>query len=156
MHSHVLTGALPHYGERGRNDEEHLRQFLHRVLPRRFSIGTGFIVCSDQSKKKSGQTDIIISDQFWNSPLYRELAAEVYPVETVYATIEVKGLLDKSAKEPEKKADLDRALEHIARVRDLARFKRYVRFKSRPSEEQPDKLAEIMQQPWPLRLKTGF
>lgn len=135
MHSSVLTGVLPHYGERGRNDEEQLRQFLHRVLPRRFSIGTGFIVSSDINKNASGQTDIIVSDQFWNSPLYREFAAEVYPVETVYATIEVKGLLDKS-----KKTDLDRAFEHIATVRDLARSKRYVRFKSSSSEKEPDKL----------------
>lgn len=135
-HSKVLTAVLTHYGERGRNDEEQLRQFLYRVLPRRFSIGTGFIVSSETDKKPSGQTDIIVSDQFWNSPLYRELAADVYPIETVYATIEVKGTLAKNARGgKEKKPDLDSAFEQIATVRDLAKSKKYVKVTVRPKTE---------------------
>lgn len=138
--SSVLTGVLTHYGERGRNDEEYLRQFLQRILPGRFSIGTGFIVSSDNEKKPSCQNDIIISDQFWNSPLYDELAAKVYPIETVYAIIEVKGVLDRSEKgRKTKKSDLDSAFENIAYVRDLAKNKKYVRFKSSTKEGEPDK-----------------
>lgn len=139
--SSVLTGVLTHYGERGRNDEERLRRFLQNVLPQRFSIGTGLIVSSDVNKKASQQTDIIVSDQFWNSPLYRELVAEVYPIETVYATIEVKGLLDKSLKgRKEKKSDLDRALEHISTIRNLAKDKTYVRYTAKSkTENEPEK-----------------
>jgi hypothetical protein len=139
--SQILTGVLPHYGERGRNDEIYLVEFLKKILPNRFSIGTGFIISSDKEKKPSSQVDIIISDQFCNSPLYRELAADVYPIETVYATIEVKGVLDKYLKgRGERKSDLSKYIEDIAYIRELAKDKKYVKFLGRPkSESQPDK-----------------
>lgn len=141
MQSSVFTGVLTHNGERGRNDEEYLKQFLQRILPGRFSLGTGFIVSSDIEKKPSCQNDIIISDQFWNSPLYNELAAKVFPVETVYAIIEVKGVLDRSLKGRKiKKTDLDSAFENIAYIRELAKNKKYVQFKGSPkSKDEPDK-----------------
>ena len=68
-HSAILTGVLTHFGERGRNDEELVRHFLKQILPKRFSIGTEFIVSSDLKKGPSNQIDIIICDQFWNSPI---------------------------------------------------------------------------------------
>ena len=96
---------------------------------------------SNVNKKASRQTDIIVSDQFWDSPLYRELVAEVYPIETVYATIEVKGLLDKYPKgRKEKKSDLDRSLEHIATIRNLAEDKTYVRYTAKSKNvQEPEK-----------------
>jgi hypothetical protein len=141
-HSAVLTGVLTHFGERGRNDEKLVRHFLKQVLPQRFSIGTGFIVSSDLNKGPSNQVDIIISDQFWNSLLYKELVAEVYPVETVYATIEVKGLLDKSPKgKKPRKADIDNIFENIAKIRDLAKDKKYIKYESiEKSKNEPDHL----------------
>ena len=141
--SKILASVLTHYGERGRNDEKYLMQFLEKVLPNRFSIGSGFIVSSDKEKKPSSQNDIVISDQFWNSPLYKEIAASVYPIETVYGIIEVKGLLDKNPKgrKPNRKSDIDRALENIAYIRRLSRDKKYIKFISEPkSKNKPDKL----------------
>jgi hypothetical protein len=35
LESRVLSGTLPHYGERGANDELRVRQFLSRVLPKK-------------------------------------------------------------------------------------------------------------------------
>jgi hypothetical protein len=104
-------------GERGRNDEERFRSFLSKTLPRRFSTGTGFIVCSDKTVSRSDQSDIVVFDEVHNSPLHRELAAFVYPIEMVYATIEVKGRL--------KSSDLQKCLRSIAKVRRLAKHKRY-------------------------------
>lgn len=138
-----MTGVLTHLGERGRNDEEYLRRFLDKVLPRRFSLGTGFIVSSDLAKACSGQNDIIISDQFWNSPLYRELVAEIYPIETVYATIEVKGVIQKQKKgrSRNKTTDIDDALSNISKIRTLAKGKKYVRYIGKEkSKAEPDKL----------------
>jgi hypothetical protein len=37
LQSEILTGAIPHRGERGRNDEERLRDFLSKVLPRKLT-----------------------------------------------------------------------------------------------------------------------
>src|SRR5947209_13512891 len=94
LQSQVLTGAIPHRGERGKNDEERLRAFLRRVLPRRFSVGSGFLVCSNPDSLPSHETDVVIYDEVHNSPLHRELSAFVYPIEMVHATVEVKGVLD--------------------------------------------------------------
>lgn len=118
LQSEVLTAVLPHMGERGRNDEEVFRDFLSKTLPRKFSIGTGFIVCSDPTVPQSNQNDIVIFDEIHNSPLHRELAAFVYPVEMVYATVEVKGRL--------KPSNLRGVLKSIAKVRRLAKHKYYV------------------------------
>ena len=108
LESEVLTATLPHSGERGRNDEERLRAFLAKVLPRRFSIGTGFLVCSNPTLPASRQIDTVVFDEIHNSPLHRELAAYVFPIEMVYGTVEVKGLL--------KPSDLVSTLRSIAQV----------------------------------------
>ena len=118
LESGVLTATLPHMGERGRNDEERFRGFLAKVLPKRFSIGTGFLVCSNPDIPPSRQVDVVIYDEVHNSPLHRELAAYVFPVEMVYGTVEVKGLL--------KPGDLVPALQNIARIRRLAKEKHYL------------------------------
>jgi hypothetical protein len=69
LQSKILTGVLPHAGERGSNDEERCRAFLSSVLPRRYAIGTGFVVSSAEGAKVSRQQDVIIFDDFLNSPL---------------------------------------------------------------------------------------
>ena len=136
----ILTGVLPHYGERGRNDEQRLINFLKQILPQRFGIGTGFIVSSDLQAESSNQTDIIISDELYNSTLHRELAAQVFPIETIYATIEVKGTLSKH-KRSRGKTDFDQVLENISKIRHVAKEKHYVEYASEPKNEQkPDEL----------------
>ena len=137
LQSEILTAVLPHKGERGRNDEERFRDFLQKTLPRRFSVGTGFVVCSDPRVPRSGQTDVVIFDELFNSPLHRELAAFVYPVEMVYAAIEVKGLLSSK--------DLKKSVADIARLRRLAERGRYVLHGSVPvSPAQPTKRVGAM------------
>jgi hypothetical protein len=131
LESGVLTATLPHMGERGRNDEDRFRAFLAKVLPRRFSIGTGFLVCSNPDIPHSRQTDVVIYDEIHNSPLHRELAAYVFPVEMVYGTVEVKGLLGPG--------DLVPALQNIARIRRLAKEKHYLVYgQTSAGQENPD------------------
>ena len=134
----VLTGVLTHKGERGRNDEERLRYFLRQVLPQRFGLGTGFIVSGNPDAVASNQTDIIVSDQYTHSPIHRELAAEVYPIETVLATVEVKGSLSSTKDEKTGKTDFGYTLESIAKVRKLAEDKQYVRYVSVPKKNHPE------------------
>lgn len=124
LESSLLTGVLPHYGERRANDELRVREFLRRVLPRRFSIGTGFIVCSKEGVPPSPQTDIVIYDEFHNSPLHRELAADVFPVEMVYATVEVKAAL--------RRQDLKSISRANASIREIARHGWYAHHVSMP------------------------
>jgi hypothetical protein len=120
IQSRVLTGVLQHYGERGRNDELRLRQFLVGLLPKRFSVGTGFVVNADANCEKSPQCDIVIYDDFYNSPLHREIAAEVYPAEIVYGTIEVKGVLSKP--------ELRKVCADIATLRRIGSNREYVSY----------------------------
>lgn len=132
LESQVLTGALPHYGERGANDEERLRRFLERTLPRRFAVGTGFIVCSNPAVERSSQTDIVIYDDLLNPQWHRELVAGVFPIETVYGTIEVKSSLTRK--------DLSQIAKDIAKIRRLAPERRYVLHQPKAkSPETPDK-----------------
>lgn len=131
LQSSIMTSVLTHSGERGENDEQYLRDFFKKILPNRFSIGTGFVVSSDLSAPSSGQNDIVISDQYWNPSLYIEMAAGVFPIETVYATIEVKGVLEKCRKGRKKISDLDSAFSNIAKIRALAMHKKYVKYTSR-------------------------
>ena len=127
--SEILSAVLPHLGERGRNDEERFRDFLTRVIPKRFSVGTGFLVCSDQDIPPSSQTDVVLYDEICNAPIHRELSAFIYPIEIVYGTVEVKGLLQKK--------DLKKIMEDIQKIRQLARHRWYVRYRGEP--KNPDK-----------------
>jgi hypothetical protein len=120
LQSRILTGAVPHYGERGRNDEERVREFLRRMLPKRFGVGSGFVACSEPSTALSRQTDIVIFDQLLNCSLFHEPGSNVYPIEIVYATIEVKGCLEKK--------DIPKTLDSIAEIRRMAAQKTYVRW----------------------------
>jgi hypothetical protein len=110
LQSEVLTAVLPHAGERGSNDEERCRAFLASVLPHRYGIGSGFVVSSTPGISR--QQDVIIYDHFLNSPLYQELSAGVFPIEMVYATIEVKGRLQSR--------DINSSLASIGEVRRLS------------------------------------
>jgi len=133
MQSEILTGVIPHAGERGRNDEERFRDFLTKVIPKRFSIGTGFLVCSETNVPASSQIDVVLYDEIYNSPLHRELSAFVYPIEIVYGIVEVKGLL--------KKDDLKKVMEDIHKVRKLSQHRWYVQYTSKPkSQDKPDQL----------------
>lgn len=117
LQSKILTGVLPHAGERGSNDEERCRAFLNSVLPRRYSIGSGFVVSSTPGSEASLQQDVVIYDDFLNSPLHREISAAAFPIEMVYATVEVKGMLGSG--------DLGKIATSIASVRRLSMQSRY-------------------------------
>jgi len=127
------TTALPHLAERGRNEEEHVRKFLQRVLPDRFSVGSGFVISSNKELGFSAQMDVIIYDQIHNAPIFREISANVYPVEMVYAVMEVKRLLQKK--------DLHKILMDIQHIRTLGEERHYVAYTSVPkSDEHPNQL----------------
>ncbi|UVT15757.1 MAG: hypothetical protein H8K04_18460 [Nitrospira sp.] len=132
LQSSILTDVLPHSGERGRNNEERFREFLSRVLPRKYSVGSGFVVCSDASVSVSSQTDVVLFDEFQNAPIHRELASHVYPVEIVYGTVEVKGRLERR--------DLPKICTDIAKIRTLGQYRYYLKYSAvHKSDEQPTK-----------------
>jgi hypothetical protein len=118
------SSVLPHLGERGRNEEERVRNFLMRVLPQRFSVGSGVVVSSNKTLGPSSHMDVVIYDAFHNAPLHREFASNVYPVEMVYATVEVKRLLEKK--------NLPKILADIQKIRVLGAERWYAAYAAVP------------------------
>lgn len=133
LQSNILSDVLPHSGERGRNNEERFREFLSRVLPHKYSVGSGFVICSKSSVPVSSQTDVVLFDEFHNAPIHRELASHVYPVEMVYGTVEVKRRLVKK--------DLEKICKDIAKLRALGEHRYYIEYGAVPkSLSEPEKL----------------
>jgi hypothetical protein len=111
-----LDVLMPHRGELGRITEEIIKGVLERTLPKRFSIGTGIVI--NATGEVSAQTDIVIYDNFFNSPLLSEYGARLFPVECVYATVEVKSLLNMSG--------LKKGISDIMLLRKIGQAKRYI------------------------------
>lgn len=118
-----LTPSIPHAGERGRNDEERVKQLLAKMLPKKFSLGTGFIASPQSGNPLSPQTDIIVYDEFYNAPLFNELSSLVLPAEAVYATIEVKTYLTN--------AELHKAVKNLGATREMSHKRYYISYGAR-------------------------
>src|SRR4051794_21442132 len=106
-----LAALMPHMGERGRIAEEIIKSILTRTLPKRFSIGTGVIISADGDH--SPQIDIVIYDNFHNAPLLSEFGVCLFPIEIVYATVEVKSVLNKG--------EFEKSLMAIRKIRSLGK-----------------------------------
>lgn len=111
-----LAALMPHMGERGRIAEEIIKNILTRILPKRFSVGTGVIIAANGDC--SPQIDIVIYDNFHNAPLLSEFGACLFPVEIVHATIEVKSVLTK--------AEFHKSLAAIRKLRSLGSQRHYI------------------------------
>ena len=98
-----------HQGLKGTGNENALRELLTEFLPRRFAVDTGMIV--DNKGKTSRQIDLVIYDALEYPALFSMAGVHLFPIDNVYATIEVKTTLDtKSAKE---------AIQNIRSVQEL-------------------------------------
>jgi hypothetical protein len=85
--------VVPHGGLKGSQAEKLVKTFLKGHLPKRFDVGSGFIL--DHFDSVSKQTDVIVYDAF-NCPVYRASdEAGIFPSDNVAAVIEVKSRLDK-------------------------------------------------------------
>lgn len=111
-----LARLMPHYGERGRIAEEIIKSVLSRILPKRFSIGTGVVISAHGDVSR--QTDIVIFDNFFNSPLLSEFGSCLFPAEIVFATIEVKSVLTRR--------ELRTSMDAIMQMRKVGSQKKYI------------------------------
>ena len=101
----------PHYGERGEEAENIVKDFLNSHLPKRFHADTGFVI--DHDDNQSDQTDVIVYDAD-NSPIYRTGSKSlIVTSDNVAAAIEVKTNLNKK--------ELEDSARKIASVKRLKR-----------------------------------
>jgi hypothetical protein len=117
LHYETLAKSLvTHKAEKGRIVESVVKSALSTILPRRFSIGTGFAITA--SGKSSSQLDVIIYDALNNSPIILTGGIGLFPIECIYGFVEVKSTLDKTA--------IESSTAAIGTVRRFANEKRYV------------------------------
>lgn len=88
-----VTNHIEHMGLRGSSRENILREYIRQLLPQKFAVGNGII--TDVNGTQSKQQDFFVYDTF-NSPIFLHMESScVIPVESVYATVEVKSTLTK-------------------------------------------------------------
>lgn len=104
-----VTNHIEHMGLRGSSRENILRKYIRQLLPQKFSVGSGII--TDVNGIQSRQQDFFVYDAF-NSPIFLNMeSSSVIPVESVYATVEVKSRLTKET--------LRQSIENIVSVKEL-------------------------------------
>jgi hypothetical protein len=105
-----INTLFEHQGVKGEGNEAVLRELIRKFIPDRFGIGTGVVV--DRFGNQSRQCDIVVYDAFSYPSLLSLASVHLFPVDIVYATIEVKTTLDAaSAKE---------ARQNVASVKKLS------------------------------------
>ena len=105
-----LSAEINHSGSKGAYREDAMRMFLaDGRLPGRFGIGKGEIV--GPARNVSRESDLIIYDELDGLSLIYGEATQVYPIECVAGTVEVKSTLNKTK--------FLEALENIKSVKDL-------------------------------------
>lgn len=87
--------TLIHPGEYGMYREQRFRSLLQSFLTREYTVSDGFII-SSVDNNVSTQCDVLVHNAF-SMPLTDGGLGKFYPVEDVYAVIEIKSDLDKPA-----------------------------------------------------------
>jgi hypothetical protein len=78
--------------------ENILRNHFANKVPTKYHVSTGFALSASNNKKKiSRQTDILIWDSANHSPFYRDNNFVIVPTESVKTVIEVKSTLNQTS-----------------------------------------------------------
>jgi hypothetical protein len=107
-----INSLFQHRGLQGEGNEVVLRDLITRFVPRRYGVGTGVVV--DRHGTPSNQCDIVVYDTFLYPSLFSLTSVHLFPVDIVYATIEIKTTLDST-----KVRGKGGALDNVASVRRL-------------------------------------
>ena len=86
-----VTSKIEHNGIKGTAREDILKKYLGDLFPKRYSICSGTIIDSNQTQSK--QQDFIIYDSFNCPSFYETETNKILPIESIYATIEIKSTL---------------------------------------------------------------
>jgi hypothetical protein len=105
------SAEIQHNVGKGDNREDALMDFLKENLPKRYALGSGEVISSDNSISK--QCDIVIYDADHCPILVTSKTHSVYPIESVYGVIEIKSVLTSS--------ELEKSYANIQSVKNLVK-----------------------------------
>lgn len=128
-----FSRLVSHPVEKGRVLEHIAVNFLRRFIPSRYSLGYGFIVTADG--QQSRQIDIVIYDNVDNVPIFLSDTIGIFPVESVFAAIEVKTQLGRS--------ELRSSIASIRELRTFKTSKRYLFYTERSISGKTNRFEEI-------------
>lgn len=117
-----INELIHHQGLKGEGNESIIRDLIKRFIPKKYGIGTGIVI--DRNGNSSKQCDIIIYDNYHYPEIFTLSNIHIFPVDLVYAVIEVKTTLDN------KQAKL--SIDNIRSVRKLDYIKES--FRVNPAE----------------------
>jgi len=109
----LLSSQLSHSLSTGEVREFVLKELLRQYLPAKLGVEKGIIISSVENELPSKQIDIIIYDKLNTPVLYNAENLRIFPIEGVYAVIEVKSNLDSTA--------LKDAIENIRSVKKMTK-----------------------------------
>ena len=97
--------VITHAGE-GASLEAEVNALLRTFLPAEYGLATGFVVHNTEAGPRlTSQLDIIIYDVVRSGPIARPATCDVFPLEAVYAYVEVKASLQSSSDDAQEVAN---------------------------------------------------
>lgn len=102
-----LSSQILHRPSKGSAREFALKKLLRQYLPQKLAVGSGIIVSADGSSSK--QMDIVIYDALNTPVMYSTGEVQIFPVECVYAVIEVKSYINSN--------EIKKSVENIKSVK---------------------------------------
>lgn len=112
----TISSKIEHNGLKGTMREDKLKEYIKKLFPSKYAIGNGILVDSNETQSK--QQDFIIYDNFNSPNLIETDSVQVIPIESVYATIEVKSTLTIS--------ELETSIKNIESVKKLEKTKPFI------------------------------
>ncbi|MBU0616376.1 MAG: hypothetical protein KKI02_01530 [Planctomycetes bacterium] len=86
---------IQHEASKGQRVEREVRKFLVQFLPGIYEYTSGIVIDNSGGEcDRSKQEDVLVVDRLFNPKLFLDEEPSVYPVDIVYAGIEVKTCLD--------------------------------------------------------------
>lgn len=110
-----LSAQVNHNGGKGAVREDAFAGFLREYLPKRYSVGSGEVVSSEN--RVSRQCDIVIYDAEQCPRLLASDSHSIFPIESVYGVVEVKSTL--TSEELRKAYDVVRSVKSLASTRSF-------------------------------------
>jgi len=108
-----LSSQLSHSLSTGEAREFVLKELLRQYLPAKLGVEKGIIISSAENEFPSKQIDIIIYDKLNTPVLYNAENLRIFPIEGVYAVIEVKSNLNSTT--------LKNAIDNIRSVKKMTK-----------------------------------